>query len=193
MVNAVMTAPPDPRLGPFDRFLLWLSPDHDLALKKHDEIMKKMRKYLVRKGCVESEDLAHEVRDRVIKLIDSGHENPNHDALFYSVAIRVWQEYLRKPKAEPLPTDDLLPVTNRETEEKELRAYCLETCLFHLSDPDNHLITRYYQARGLENIAIRKALAAEHGGENTLRVKAHRIRLKLRSCIDECLSRRGGN
>jgi DNA-directed RNA polymerase specialized sigma24 family protein len=193
MVNAVMTAPPDPRLGPFARFLLWLSPDHDLALKKHDELVKKMRTYFVRKGCVESEDLAHEVRDRVVKLIDNGHENPNHDALFYTVAVRVWQEHLRKPKSEPLPTDDFLPVTDQETDEKELRAYCLETCLAHLSGADKHLITQYYQARGLDNIAFRKALAAEHGSENTLRVKAHRIRLKLRACIGECLSRRGGD
>jgi DNA-directed RNA polymerase specialized sigma24 family protein len=184
-----MTAQSDPRLGPFERFLLWLSPDRDLAIRKHDEIMKKIRKYFVRKGCIESEELTSEVRDRVIRIIDSGQDYPNQDALFYSVASKVWQEYLRKPRPEPLPADDLLPISNQETEEKELQARCLELCLAQLPDGESDLIRRYYHARGLENIAVRKTLAAECGGENTLRVKAFRIRLKLRSSIEECISR----
>jgi DNA-directed RNA polymerase specialized sigma24 family protein len=186
-----MTAQSDSRLGPFERFLLWFSPDRDLALKKHDEIMKKMHKYFVRKSCLESEELASEVRDRVIKIIDSGQDYPNHDALFYSVAAKVWKEYLRKPKSDPLPADDLLPISNTETEEKELQASCLEECLTSLPSLERDLITRYYQGRGLENIALRKVLAAECGGENTLRVKAFRIRIRLRACMNECMSRRG--
>ena len=193
IVNAVMTAHSDPQLGPFERFLLWLSPHRDVALKKHDELMKKMCKYFVRKGCPESEELASEVRDRVVKIIDAGQDYPNHDALFYSVAAKVWKEYLRKPKPEPLPADDLLPpVSSQESEEKELQSACLEECLTGLPSFERDLITRYYQGRGLENIALRKALAAECGGENTLRVKAFRTRIKLRACIDECMSRRGG-
>lgn len=186
-----MTVQPNPNRGPFERFLLWLSPDRELALKKHDEIMKKIVKYFVRKGCPESEELAGETRDRVIRIINDGSEYPNPDALFYSIAAKMWREYAMKPKSEPLPLDDLPLIADPEIKDKELQAHCLERCLAQLPDAERDLITRYYQGRGLDNIEARKQLVAEQGGENTLRVKAFRIRIKLRTCISNCLTRSG--
>jgi len=178
---------PDP--GPFEKFLLWLSADRDLALKKHREIMRMITRYFVRKGCPEPEELAGRTRDRVIEIVNAGSEYPNQEALFYGVGSRVWQEYFREPKPEPLQADDLLPMPTLETEDKELEAYCLETCLAKLTDSENDLIKRYYQDTGRRKIESRKQLADEHGGNNSLRIKAFRIRTKLRSCINECMDR----
>jgi len=189
IVNAEMTAQSGPAHESFERFLHWLSPDRDLALRKYDEIMQKTRKHFVRKACLDSEDLVAETRDRVVKIVSSGSNYPNQEALFFSVATNVWHEHLRKPRLGSLPDDDLLPIVPQETEEKELQANCLERCLAQLSDSERDLIVRYYQGRGRNNIDARKQLMAEHGGENTLRVKAFRIRTKLRACMGDCMRR----
>lgn len=181
-----MTAKSGPSHEPFENFLVWLSPDRELAFKKYDEIMKKAGKYFVRKGCFESEELAGETRDRVVKIINAGGDYSNPEALFWGVADKVWKEYARKPRPEPLPGDDLLPILPQETEIKERQAYCLQKCLAQLPESERDLITRYYQSRG-HNSEARKLLMADYGSGNTLRVKALRIRVKLRDCMDKCM------
>src|SRR5882762_966523 len=108
-----MTTQSDPSLEPYEKFLVWLSPDRELAFKKYNEIMRKIGKYFVRKGCPESEDLASETQIRVIKIVYANPAYPNPDALFYSVADKVWKEYARKPKPEPLAADDLLQILSQ--------------------------------------------------------------------------------
>lgn len=183
-----MTAQPDPSREPFEKFLVWLSSDRDLALEKHDEIMRRMRKYFVRKGCPDSEELAGETRDRVIRIVDNGSTNPNADALFFSVAANVWREYLRKPKPEPLPAPDLLPALTQDTQHKESLVLCLEKCLARLPVPDRNFIQCYYETRGGDSGERKQLLMAEHGEESTLRVRAFRIRGKLRTCIKGCMA-----
>jgi len=58
-----------------------------------------------------------------------------------------------------------------------------------LPETERDLITRYYSSRGAGNVEARKQLITEYGGQNTLRVKAFRIRMKLRACIDACMIR----
>ncbi len=182
-----MTAPPDTTRESFEKFLLWLSPDREAALAKYSEIMKKMNKYFTRKGCLDPEDLAGETRDRVIRIVNASEQYSNPEALFYGVANRVWKEFARKPKPEMLPVDDLLSVFREDNDGKERQSNCLERCLAQLPEPERDLITRYYLLRGRSNTEARKIFMAEFGGENTLRVKAFRIRSKLRICIEACM------
>jgi hypothetical protein len=170
----------------FERFLRWLSPDRDLAVKKYGEIMQKMVKYFVRKGCSEPEDLAAETRDRIIEILNGPIEYPIPEALFYGVANKIWHEELRKPKPEPLPDEGrfLIP---EPTIDKELQAYCLTACLAKLSGFDQDLITRYYDGQGRSKIEARRLLAAACGGENNLRIKTCRIRHRLRNCMEICM------
>lgn len=187
-----MTAQPASGAGAFEKFLLWLATDRDLALKRYDEIRKKIVKFFVRKGCADPEEMFAETRDRVTKIIGAGGEYPNADALFYSVANNVWRESLRNPKFEPLPPDPPIPaIPNNET--KELEAHCLDTCLTRLPDGERDLISLYYQGKGRNKIEARKRLAADHGGENTLRIKTFRIRSRLRACMDHCMNQTGVN
>ena len=179
-----MTVPSEP----FEKFLVWLSADRDLALKKHDEIMRRIRKYFVRKGCPESEELAGDTRDRVIRILDNGGQYPNADALFFSVADKVWKEYKRKPKPGPLPAADLIPSHAQDTRAKELLGLCLERCLAQLPALEKNFIQRYYEAHDKHNFEAKKLLLVEQGGESTLRVKAFRIRTKLRTCIKACMA-----
>jgi DNA-directed RNA polymerase specialized sigma24 family protein len=190
IVNAVMTAQPDPSTEPYEKFLIWLSPDRELALRKYNEIMRKIAKYFIRKGCHESEDLASETQDRVIKIIDASPKYPNPDALFYSVANKIWKEYRRRPKPEQLGADDLVQIpSHSNSDAEERKAVCLERCLSQLPAADRDLITRYYLTHGSGNLEARSRLIAEYGGQNTLRVKAFRIRMKLRACIEACMAK----
>jgi DNA-directed RNA polymerase specialized sigma24 family protein len=188
MVNAIMTAQPGPDSGPFEMFLLWLSPDRDLAFKTYREIMRKIIKYFVRKSCDDPEELFCETRDRVIKIVSERAQYDNPEALFYSVATNVWREEGRKPKPEPLPVDDILPLPPQETDEKERKSRCLDVCLAKLQDSEHALITIYHQGQGLSKIEARRLLAVEHGGENNLRIKTFRIRTRLRACMDDCMN-----
>src|SRR5215472_13290201 len=105
IVNRIMTAQSGSGPGPFERFLLWLSADRDLALKKYQEIQKRITRHFVRKGFPDPEELFSETRDRVIAIISGGEDYPDRDALFYGVARRVWQESIRKCNTEPLEVD----------------------------------------------------------------------------------------
>lgn len=170
----------------FERYLLWLSPDRDLAIQKHGEIMQKMARYFIRKACLEAEDLAAETRDRVIKIIAGPIEYPNPEALFYSVARKIWLEETRKPKPEPLPEDHSFPAQEPEID-RELQVYCLHECLGKLPRPEHELITSYYEVCEADKIEGRSLLAASCGGKNSLRIKTCRIRSRLRICIERCI------
>lgn len=183
-MNSVMTAASGP--GPFDRFLHWLSPDHDTALKRHEEIRNRITKYFVRKACDDPDELFGETRDRVIQIVAGGGNYPIPDALFYSVARKVWLEYIKKPRPEPIGKND--PPMRAPDPHKEFRAGCLEACLTKMLPSERDLITSYYQGRGREKIEARRLLAIQHGGENTLRIKTFRLRKWLRVCVDDCLN-----
>ncbi len=193
IVNRTMSAQPGPTREPtreqFDKFLRWLSQDLDTAAREFEKLRRKMSRYFVCKGCPNADELADQTMDRaIIKYSDDG-TYPNAIALCSGIARKIWLEYQRKRKPEPLPDNDFLAVPENETEEREQEAQCLETCLSHLSARCRNLITRYYSFDGREKIEARKRLAAEHGGENTLRIKAFRIRGKLRVCVDDCMQR----
>jgi len=173
----------------FAKFLLWLSDDPDTAAREYEKIRKKMVRYFTLKGCDDPDTLFDKTIDQAARTHDSTDDYPTPLALCYGVAKNIWREDCRKRKPDPLPDDDLLAVPESETEEREQEAKCLETCLSRLSAGSRNLITRYYQGHGREKIEARKQLAAAHGGENTLRIKAFRIRGKLRVCVDECIQR----
>jgi DNA-directed RNA polymerase specialized sigma24 family protein len=176
--------------GLFDTFLLWLSSDRDLAVKRHDEIMRKMIKYFTRRAYSDPEELAAETRERVARIINSNREYPNHEALFYSVAQKVWHEAVRKPKPESLVlAADFGPLVDQETEHKELQARCLERCLAKLPASERDLISRYFLGRGVDQTKARKQLMTELDvSAGALRVRLHSIRNRLRRCVSACMA-----
>lgn len=150
-----------------------------------------MIKFFIRKGCHDPEELFGETRDRVMNIIAAGGEYPNPDALFYSVGNKVWHEDRRKIKPDPMDEDP--PCSDPDDGSKELESYCLGQCLIKLPDVERELITRYYEGGGRNKIEARKYLAMEHGGENSLRIKTYRIRIRLRACMDGCMNQAGVN
>jgi DNA-directed RNA polymerase specialized sigma24 family protein len=172
----------------FARFLRWLAEDVELALKRYWALRKKLVNFFVRKGCSDPHELFDKTVDVVVRKIDAGGEYTNQDAFCYGVARNIWLEHSRKPKPDPLVTDNIPSPPDDERESLEQKLKCLEGCMEELSPRSRDLITRYHQNQGRQKIESRKELAKEHGGENTLRIKAFRIRKSLHDCVNACLA-----
>lgn len=187
----------------FDRFLLWLHPDREQAGIVFEQLRGRLRKLLLIQGCSEAEEMADETLLRVAqKLADGVHiEAENPFTYIQGVARNVLREYWKSQerKVERLADQPLFqqPATNpmqerekiEEQHLREKRLECLETCLQKLSPDSRELFITYHQGALRERIDTRERLAAELGiPMSSLRLRIHRIRERLETCINGCLT-----
>lgn len=171
----------------FDRLLAWLGPGPEEAGRKYEEIRRSLIKIFTCRGCHEPEDLADEAINRVaVKLPQIEADYTGERALyFYGVANNVHLEYLRRRPAPPAPPPAPVP-----SEEDEREYECLLDCVGGLSSDNRELVLQYYREEKRAKIDNRKLLAERLGiALNALRIRAHRIRLNLQKCVEECLAR----
>lgn len=180
----------------FDQLLGWLDPDRERAGERYEEIRRKLIKIFIYRGCQESEELADETINRVIKRIDEVADGyTGEPALyFYGVAQNVYREYLRRPAPQPLPvlahepSAAAVQAAIPPVEDTEQRHECLEECLRRLPAADRELIVEYYAEEKQAKIDHRKQLTGLlQLLPNTLRRRTQRIRERLRECIGRCL------
>jgi DNA-directed RNA polymerase specialized sigma24 family protein len=167
----------------FEQLLAWLDGDRDRAGKKYGEIRLQLINLFIARGCRVSEELADKTIDRVAKRVkDISATYVGDTALyFYGEAKRVYQEYVRSRLA-TLPA--LPPQSEKDSEQ---RYECLQLCVEKLSPVNRELILSYY-GEAQANEEQRRRLAARMRLElNALWVRVHRVREKLRSCVNECL------
>ena len=178
----------------FNALLAWLDIDRDRAGSKYEAIRLRLIKIFTCRGCSEAEELADEtinrVTARVVEVAADYRGDPAH--YFYGVSHKVHQEYLRKLPARQinLETDaaNSSIATASLADDIESEYQCLESCLDHLPTANRDLVVRYYQQERKAKIEHRKRLATEFGiAVNALRIRAHRIRLELQRCVQDCL------
>ena len=168
----------------FDALLDWLGPERELAGQKYEQIRTRLIKIFTCRGCCESEELADETINRVIKRLSEIQSDFKGDQAryFYGVANKVHLEYLRRKQV--VPTE--VPATDSARVEAEFK--CLEDCLEHLTDENRELMLQYYESERKAKIDQRKKLAERLGiAPNALRIRAHRIRGSLQQCVEKCL------
>ena len=174
----------DPTTEEFEKLLNWLAADRDAAGGKYESIRCRLVKIFVSRGCVDAEDLADEVIDRVVKGLGKIRNTYEGDPAlyFYGFVQYVYLEYLRKrplAKAPPLATPP---------EELEREDDCLQQCMEPLPAGNRQLVLRYHQHEKRTKIDERKKMAAELGITlSGLRTKIHRICLPLEKCLRKCL------
>lgn len=178
------------RLTPegFGKFLRWLSPDDETAVREYQTIRKKLIRFFIHKGCSDPDQLFDETIDIVVGKIESCMDCPNPLAYCYGVAKNVWRRSRRRP--DPVPINEAIAPPERVDRamlEQELK--CLDHCVARLSENDRQIVTRYHRDQGRTKIDDRKALAAQLGGVNALRIRVCRIRKDLRVCVVDCLKR----
>ena len=183
--------------GDFNDLLAWLNLDRETAASQYEEIRRNLIQFFARNGCHDAEEMAEEtisrVTEKVLRLAETFDGPPA--LFFYGVAKKQLLEHHRRRTVSLTPHDEpyVLPARPEEVEQAEddERVHdCFEECLAKLIPADRDLILRYYEGRGQDKISSRRRLAEEKRiALNALRVRALRIRVGLRACIEDCLER----
>ena|SRR6185369_4515378 len=176
----------------FDLLLKWLDPDRERAGRKYEEIRHSLILIFQWRGLSDAEDLADETITRVINKVPeiaAGYKGET-DPYFYAVAKRLAFEVSRRQQTKvEIENLERLPDATIEGEgnNREAAYECLENCLKKLSPADRDLILLYYQQEQ-PKIDYRRELARQYNlAPNALRVKVHRIRATLQTCVNKCL------
>lgn len=173
----------------FDRLLEWLHPERNQAGRIYEDIRRKMSRFFTCRGCTEADTLADSTIERVNGLIlRDGFKLTGEPILFfYGVARNIWHEWQRHSRR-PLPElADLY-----KAPEDPLEYDCLQSCLEELTPEQRDLILSYYRYEPGRKIECREQLAKKCGtAVNALRIRVHRIRIVLRSCVERCVQSEG--
>lgn len=180
----------------FNRLLLWLNPDRDLAGEKYEEIRLGLIRRFRQLGRPDSEELANKTFDRVAKklpaVIDTYVGEP--EPYIFTIGYNIYREDLRKPIMLSLANYNFSQSTLPNPDEvigKDQLDDCLQECLRQLSESNRNLITLYYRGERWDKIRRRKELAELLGIKLTnLRLRAQRIRKTLKNCILDCMERK---
>ena len=176
----------------FDKLLDWLDKDRSLAAVRYESIRMRLIRLFSCRGCFDSEDLADETINRVIRRIDelANSIQGNPVSYFYGVASNIYLEWLRdRRRFTELPPDTARK--ENETDDDGEHA-CLDTCLEELAIDDRALILDYYQGEISEKIQNRRQIAARMKiSSNALQVKVLRLRTGIKRCLDDCMVKSG--
>lgn len=181
----------------FEALLRQLAPERERAGELYEIIRHKLVRLFEWRGCASPEDLADVTFNRVARRLAEGVELQSNDpyGYFCGVAHLIYKEVLRKAAREhrALMSGDWPPPAAEEDEPSDARLECLRRCLAELPPDQRDLVLRYHHGKndpGESNIRNRQQLASEAGiPMNALRIRVHRVRRKLETCVHACLGR----
>jgi DNA-directed RNA polymerase specialized sigma24 family protein len=186
-----------PDINGFDLLLKSLHPNREKAAGNYEVLRLKIVSFLRWNGIETAEEDADVVFDRLLQRLQSG--AVIHNLTSYALVtarhllpeIRSGQRRLnaalndptyRQSYVEPSYTGESVEPTLHER-----KSNCLRICLRGLSPSERRLILSYHQQKGQSNKLRRKSIAQKLGiDQNALRLRVHRIRLKLSRCIQGC-------
>lgn len=178
-----------PTAEEFQKLLEWLGPDPEAASGKYGTIHRRLGRMFISRGCIDPEELADEVMNRVAVRIEEISKTFSGDPAlcFYGYVPYVYLEYRRdvKKRSEVEPT----PIFIHSEDQRQQEDDCLTHCMEELTATRRYLFCRYFRAVKREKIDDRRKLAEElRVTPNGLRIRAHHIRRELRQCMEECLN-----
>jgi RNA polymerase sigma factor (sigma-70 family) len=179
----------------FDEILAWLNPDRDVAAAMYVQLRHDLAKIFLWNRCTDPEGLTDEVIDRIAKKVHDLRPTYEGDprSYFHGVARNLIKEDQKKVKSQVSldeSTEAAKRIREQEEEPVDLREDCLHSCLETLSVEKRQLILDYYAKEKQAKIDHRNDLARLLGiSVESLRVRVHRIRETLETCIAQCLDR----
>ncbi len=173
----------------FEALLAWLEENREAAGRKYEAIRGGLIRMFASRGFSDAEDLADLTINRVIaRLPDIRNDYVGEPAnYFHGVARKILLEAGRRKE---IPTDAAPPARLSHIINTSDEYECLLKCLELLTLERRDLILDYYLYDKQDKIIHHKSLAQELGiTESTLRVRAHRIREKLETCVAQCVKK----
>ena len=175
----------------FEKLLDAFSDDRDEAGVQYEIMRRKLVRFFEWRKVESAEDHADETINRVARRIESGEVIESLNSYFYGVARMVYLEALKEQERVVVSIDEepqILRQKAPEPTESEPRVVCFDQCLDSLPPENRRLIVDYYQEERRAKIALRQELADNlQIPLNALRIRAHRIRVRLEQCITHCL------
>ena len=182
----------------FYQLLTWLDEGESSSGQAYLELRRRLVGYFDRKKCAAPEDLADETLNRVARRLEAEGtiETETPAKYCYIVARFVFLESLRSQKinsiVEEAAVDKLVNVSPDQAEQTAMREKtlaCLERCTKRLDPEKRDLILGYYIGAQQEKIQNRRQMAESLGiSVNALSIRACRIRDRLRSCVEHCVT-----
>ena len=191
-----MPAAPAPRRNwaltkeAFDKLLTSFGEDQDSAAKKYLEIRNNVVRFFEWRGCPFPEDHADETINRVAKRLAEGEAIENPSGYCMGVARMLLLEINKERAREQRALGEMAysQVAPSDASESEKNIECLRSCLQGLPADSRELIVEYYQGEKGTKIKNRKDLVERLGiPVNTLRMRALRLRERIRACVEDCL------
>jgi hypothetical protein len=180
-----------------EKLLAWLNSNREGGAEKYERIRLRLIKYFTCNGCGDDDEhLADETIDRVMRRLERNEvpEPFTGDKVLYFLAFakNVRQEhyvYLRRRES-PGP---VIVIDRNEKQEEEDEDVCLTECVRILGKEDRWLAIEYYRFEKTTKVGHHSNLASQFDLSLAgLRTRVHRVRERLRTCIEECLERRSG-
>lgn len=172
----------------FEQLLSWLAPDRERAGEEYERIRRNLHDYFRRRGVEDPLGLADDVIARVtakVGEVASGFVG-EPAAYFFAIARNVLYEWRRRPAQVELPAHlaSMPEQTKEDTKERLLES--LERCWSRLTEQEGALLSRYYLGTPPHRLSeSRERQASELGlTMNALRVTAHRLKAKVRRCVE---------
>ena len=154
--------------------------------ERYEELRRRLLLFFAANRHMGGEDAADETLDRVARRLSEGAKAESVERFALGVARNVVKEGWKRPRAAEV---DWGRVRAEEPAPVHPAAGCLDECLGKMAPASRRWVERFYSGDGGEKIRARAALAAELGIDgNALRVRMHRVRVKLESCVRECMS-----
>jgi DNA-directed RNA polymerase specialized sigma24 family protein len=174
-----------------DGMLGRLDSDRERAGEHYEALRRRLQGLFRWWGSENSFELADRTLDRVAIKLDEGAAVSAEALPGYvrGVARLIFHESLRERQREEralrdLPLDAVDP-------DREGALAALDNCLDTLDAADRQLIVDYYAAHGTSMIEARRRLASElQLSPTALRIRAHRLRLRMEECL--AAGHRGG-
>jgi DNA-directed RNA polymerase specialized sigma24 family protein len=182
----------------FDALLVLLGPERDRAGERYEAVRARLLRFFTWRGAAAPEELTDETFDRVCRKVAEGEPIRPNDAERYFLGVarnvlrEAWDLARRRGVREELNDATLAAQPSPPAAEEDPALTCLERCLGALPLETRALVLLYYEAEGGAKIDQRRSLASRMGiGVNALRIRLHRLRGRLESCVRTCVERGG--
>lgn len=165
-----------------------LDPDPARAAREFAKLRQRLTRLFECRGARFPEDLVDETISRVARRLAEGVEIHSDDPYRYfcGVANLVFKEVLRERRRDRKLHDpaNWPDASLPEDDPEDPRMDLLQECLDALPPDQRELVLDYHQGEGRNRIDNRRRIADRLGVPlNALRIRVHRIRVKLEECV----------